>query len=343
MSADQHNTNRPGGRQPFCAAVRAHANIALVKYWGKRDAALNLPAVGSLSITLDALATETQVSFDAGLGADDIALNGVRDERAARRVSATLDLLRAAAGTQLRARVVSRNNFPTAAGLASSASGFAALVAAAAQALNLPADPRQLSEWARRGSGSAARSIFGGFVEMAHGRDSDGSDSVAWQLHERDYWPLQVVIAITNEASKKVGSTVGMDHTMATSPYYPQWVAGAEADLAAARRAVAARDFQALAEVAEWSCLKMHASALAAQPGVLYWNAATTAGIHHIRELRQQGVPVFFTIDAGPQLKAVCLPGTAAQVAASLSAMNGVQRVITSGLGPGVQPIGVFA
>jgi diphosphomevalonate decarboxylase len=325
------------------AAVRAYANIALVKYWGKRDAALNLPAVGSLSITLEALATETQVRFDPNLAEDDISLNGERSVKAARRISKTLDLLRDQAQISTKALVVSRNNFPTAAGLASSASGFAALVSAAAQALDLSVSDARLSEWARRGSGSAARSIFGGFVDMAHGIAVDGSDSIARPLHEASHWPLEVVIAITSEASKKVGSTVGMDHTMATSPYYSAWVDGAEADLAAARSAIAARDFDALAQVSEYSCLKMHASALAANPGVLYWNAATTNGIHTVRELRQQGVPVFFTIDAGPQLKAVCEPSATAQVKAALAAMPGVQRVITTAMGPGVTRIEDFA
>lgn len=324
---------------PLRAAVRAHANIALVKYWGKRDAALNLPAVGSLSITLDALATETEVIFDPALASDEVSLNGQRDDKAAKRISATLDILRQRAGLDSRARVISRNNFPTAAGLASSASGFAALVAAADAALGLNTDATRLSEWARRGSGSAARSIFGGFVDMAHGVAADGSDCVARELYPARHWPLEVVIAITSEASKKVASTAGMDHTMATSPYYPAWVAGAEGDLAAAREAIAQRDFAALAEVSEYSCLKMHASALAARPGVLYWNAATTAGIHLIRELRQQGLAVFFTIDAGPQLKAVCEPAARPAVMAALEQMPGVSRVIHSALGPGVHAL----
>lgn len=326
--------------QKHCAAVRAHANIALVKYWGKRDKALNLPAVGSLSITLDALATETSVVFDSALAHDEIQLNGEQaTEQAGRRISKTLDLIRAHAGIDLKASVKSRNNFPTAAGLASSASGFAALVGAAAKALMVSDDTRLMSEWARRGSGSAARSIFGGFVDMAHGQREDGQDAVAQPLFDRDHWSLSVVIAITNEGQKKVASTVGMDHTMASSPYYPAWVEGAEADLAVAREAIRLRDFEKLADVSESSCLKMHASALAAQPGVLYWNAATVAGIHAVREMRAQGVPVFFTIDAGPQLKAVCLPEARQQVEQVLQSLPGVQRLIDSDLGPGLTDI----
>ena len=317
------------------AAARAHANFALVKYWGKRDAALNLPAVGSISITLDGLASTTRVVFDPDLTADTVTLDGRTDPGTTIKVSATLDLLRARAGLDWRARVESGNDFPTAAGLASSASGFAALVVAADAALGLGLSPGELSGLARRGSGSAARSIFGGFVEMARGERADGRDAVARPLLEADAWPLRVVIAVTDRGGKSVSSRDGMERTAATSPYFPAWVAGADADLAEARAAIAERDFDRLAEVSEFSCLKMHASALAARPGVLYFNGATVEAIHALRALRRDGVPVFFTVDAGPQVKAVCLPGAEAAVAESLAATTGVIEVLRTGLGPG--------
>lgn len=316
------------------ATARAHANIALVKYWGKRDAALNLPAVGSLSITLEGLASTTRVAFDPALGADQVLLDGRSDAGTSAKVSATLDLLRRRAGVDWRARVVSDNNFPTGAGLASSASGFAALVVAADAALGLALPAATLSELARRGSGSAARSIFGGFVDMARGERQDGADAVATPLLAAEAWPLRVVIAVTDRASKKVSSRDGMDLTAATSPYFPAWVAGAEADLAEARAAVAARDFEKLAEVSEYSCLKMHASALAARPGVIYFNGATVEAIQAVRALRQNGLPVFFTVDAGPQVKAVCLSTAEASVAAALARVPGVVDVLRTGLGP---------
>ena len=322
------------------ATAKAHANFALIKYWGKRDKALNLPAVGSLSITLDDLYTRTSVNFDSGLSQDSVSLNGQEQAPGDPRVSATLDLLREAAGISDRARVESENNFPTAAGLASSASGFAALVVAAAGALDLRPGNDKLSEWARRGSGSAARSIFGGYVEMAHGQAADGSDCIARPLLDGQAWPLNVVIAVTSSKSKKIGSTDGMGQTATTSPYYPAWVEGAEADLATARQAVENRDFQALAEVSEWSCLKMHASAIAANPGVMYWNGATLDGLHHVRNMRAQGVPVFFTVDAGPQIKAICLPEAVSTVRDELSRLPGVERVIVAGLGPDAHLVG---
>jgi diphosphomevalonate decarboxylase len=319
------------------AAAQAQPNIALVKYWGKREAALNLPAVGSISITLDRLWTRTRVRFDERLSEDRFTLDGRTDPDQAARVSRCLDLLRARAGVSWRAEVASRNNFPTAAGLASSASGFAALVTAASAALGLALSDAERSELARRGSGSAARSIFGGYVEWARGSRADGKDSVAHALRAAAEWPLRVVIAVTSQTAKPVGSSEGMRRSAETSPYHAAWIASQDHDLDAARAAIAARDFEKLADVAEHSCLKMHALALAARPGLIYWNGATVEGLRQIRALRASGVPVFFTVDAGPQLKAVCEPSAAARVAAALAAVPGVLQVVECGLGEGAR------
>ncbi|GAB2567805.1 diphosphomevalonate decarboxylase [Dyella jejuensis] len=330
---------RAGASGELHAASQAQPNIALIKYWGKRDAALNLPVVGSISITLESLWTRTDVRFVPGQKQDRITLNGRGEEAESRRITACLDLLRQRAGVDYGARVASRNNFPTAAGLASSASGFAALVHAGAQALGLALSLAEQSVLARRCSGSAARSIFGGYVEWAHGQLADGTDSVARPLLGADAWPLRVAVAITSTAAKQVGSTEGMRRTAQTSPYQSAWIDTQEADLSRAREAILARDFEALAQVSEYSCLKMHALALAAQPGLLYWNGATVECMHRVRALRQQGVPVFFTVDAGPQLKAVCLPSAIEQVKAALRDVPGVLDVLDSGLGEGARNI----
>jgi diphosphomevalonate decarboxylase len=320
------------------ATAQAQPNIALVKYWGKRDVALNLPSTGSLSITLDTLWTRTRVAFDPALDRDALTLNDTPHPATLARVSAVLDLLRARARSRAHARVESHNNFPTGAGLASSASGFAALVVAASAALGLELDRRALSALARRGSGSAARSLFGGFVAMAAGERPDGEDAVAEPLLDAAQWPLTVVIAVTSHAAKAVGSTEGMQLGRRTSPFYPAWLDGAGSDLTAARTAVLARDFAALATVSEHSCLKMHAVMLSSQPALMYWNGATVACLQRIRALREdEGLGVFFTVDAGPQVKAVCLPADAARVAAALAAIPGVQSVLTSALGAGAR------
>jgi diphosphomevalonate decarboxylase len=325
------------------AASQAQPNIALIKYWGKRDAALNLPVVGSISITLESLWTRTEVRFVPGQRQDRVSLNGRSDEAESKRVTACLDLLRQRAAVNYGADVASRNNFPTAAGLASSASGFAALVHAGAQALDLDLSEAEQSVLARRCSGSAARSIFGGYVEWAHGQLADGTDSVARPLLAADAWPLRVAVAITSTAAKQVGSSEGMRRTAQTSPFQSAWIDTQEADLATARRAILARDFDALALISEHSCLKMHALAMAAQPGLLYWNGATIECMHRVRALRQQGLPVFFTVDAGPQLKAVCEPSAIEQVKATLRDVPGVLDVLDTGLGAGARSISASA
>ena len=321
------------------ACVRARANIALIKYWGKADAKLNIPAVGSISVTLDRLWSDTEVEFSDEFSADELLLDGASRPDQLERASRSLDLVRELAGVTLPAKVTSENNFPTGAGLASSASGFAALTAAAARALGLDLTDRELSQLARRGSGSAARSIFGGFVEMYAGSAADGSDSYAEPLLDGNEWPLSVVIAITGRGEKAVGSRAGMAASAATSPYYPAWVATSVADLDLGRRAIREKDFVALAGVAEHSCLKMHAAAMANAPPLIYWNPATLACLQSVAELKTDGIPVFFTIDAGPQVKAVCVPGAAARVATAMRAVPGVIDVIESGLGPGLEAL----
>lgn len=315
------------------ATALAHPNVAVIKYWGKRDPALNLPAVGSLSLTLSGLHTRTLVRFEEGLMADQLLLNGKPDVRALPRVSRCLDLLRARAGANSKAFVETTNDFPTGAGLASSASGYAALVKAAAAALKLETELDFLAEVARIGSGSAPRSLYGGIVllDAAVGTDTTMCRTVA----EPADWPLQVVVAVTSRAAKEVGSTGGMESSRDTSPYYQTWVATHPPDLVAGLQAVAARDFERLADLSEQSCLKMHAVAMTSQPPLIYWSGATVECMQRVHSLRRNGVPVFYTIDAGPQLKAVCLPEAAEQVRSELAQVPGVLDVIVCRLGTG--------
>jgi diphosphomevalonate decarboxylase len=303
------------------AVARANTNIALVKYWGKRDAALNLPAVGSLSLTLDGLSTRTSVVFDGKLERDTLQLNGApADERALGRIAKFLDVVRTRAGIRERAAVESSNDFPTAAGLASSASAFAALAVAATRAAGLSLSDRELSILARRGSGSAARSIFGGFVEMHRGTRADGEDSFAEPIVTD--WDVRLVIAATTQGPKATLSTDGMRSTTETSPYYEAWVKMSERDLASAREAIARRDLQALGDVTEASCLSMHASAMAARPAVMYFIGATIEGYRIIQELRRSGVPAWFTCDAGPHVKALTDAAHAQQVEEALARLG---------------------
>jgi diphosphomevalonate decarboxylase len=321
------------------ATAVAGTNIALVKYWGKRDAALNLPAAGSLSLTLGDLGTRTRVAFVEGLTADRVVLNGAAaDGAVTARVSRFLDRVRARAKLDARAEVTTENSVPTAAGLASSASGFAALAVAAARAARLDATASELSELARLGSGSAARSIFGGFVEMAAGERADGRDAVAAPVAGGDaFADVRLVVAVTSAGAKAIGSTAAMDRTAQTSPYYAAWIAGVPADLVEARAAIETRDLPRLGAVAERSALRMHASAMAADPGILYWNPATLAAIEAVRGLRAAGTAAYFTIDAGPHVKVLCAAADAPAVEAALARAPGVLRTVVASPGPGAR------
>lgn len=319
------------------ATAVAHANIALVKYWGKRDAALNLPATGSLSITLAGLTTRTTVRLHDG-PEDRVQLDGVpAAEPVRQRISRFLDLVRAEAGITARAEVVTANDFPTGAGLASSASGFAALALASSRAAGLALPPPALSALARRGSGSAARSVFGGFVEMHRGERPDGADAIAEPVAPPEALPLAVLVAITAEGPKGTSSTAGMERSAATAPYWDAWVASAPADLAAMRAAVRAGDLARVGELTEHSCFKMHGLMLATRPAILYWNEATVAVIHRVRALRAAGRAAWVTMDAGPQVKVIAAPVDGEAVAAALEAVPGVRRVIRTALGPGAR------
>jgi len=320
------------------ATAVAHPNIALIKYWGKSDIERNIPAVGSLSITLNGLTTTTTVSFNSDLDEDEFLLGGQAIPEMSGRVSRCLDLVRERGGTQTRARVESNNDFPTAAGLASSASGFAALVAAANAAMGVTIPQNELADMARRSSGSASRSLFGGFVELRLTPDGPYPTETR-QILEPSDWPLHVAVAVTDAGPKEIGSTEGMVRTERTSPYYAGWVDSSEDDLAEVRSAIARRDFEALAEVSESSCLKMHAVMLSARPGLVYWNGATVECIRKVRKLRADGVPVFFTVDAGPQVKAVCVPEAFDRVAAEFAEVEGVLQVLASGLGEGARVV----
>ncbi|MBN1406742.1 MAG: diphosphomevalonate decarboxylase [Calditrichaceae bacterium] len=323
------------------ATAIAHSNIALVKYWGKRNGALNLPAVGSISITLDALSTTTNVEFVPGLNKDQLFLNDIQVEGKEQiRVQNFMNLVRRESGIKNYTVIKSGNNFPTAAGLASSASAFAALALAGTTAAGLKVTKKDLTILARIGSGSAARSIFGGFVEMHKGIYKNGSDAFAEPLADENYWDLRVLIAVTSESKKKIGSTDGMTQSKKTSPYYRNWIAASPKDLSGMRAAIKQKNFTKLGEISEFSCLKMHALALATTPALIYWNGTTVDGMHLIRELRGKGSEVYFTIDAGPQLKAICQAKDEHKIKRELEALPGVVRVISTKIGGPARIIG---
>lgn len=327
-----------GGERAATAA--ACANVALVKYWGKRDPVRNLPAVGSLSVTLaDLTATARVTHFDTPpqsvFSQDGEMVRGVPAERMGEFLREVLRF--ADASGHLAADVEA--NFPVGAGLASSAAIHCAVAAAALSVLGRTVTREQLSALARVGSGSAARSVYGGFAEWLRGERDDGSDSIARPLLSEGEWDLAVAVAIVSEKKKDAASRDAMAHVARTSPLYGGWLAAQPDDLEQAKRAIAARDLARLGEIAEENCLRMHATCFAARPPVLYFRPATLAAIEAVRDLRGQGIPAYFTIDAGPQVKVLCEAASLTTVMTALAGVPGVQRVIPSRPGPGVRMV----
>lgn len=315
--------------------VLAHPNIALAKYWGKREGEGNVPAVPSLSVTLSGLATTTTVGFDPALGSDELLLGGAAQQgRPLTRATELLDRVRAAAGISARARVVSQNDFPTASGLASSASGFAALALAATRAAGLDWPVTRVADLARRSSASAARSLFGGFAELDGG---EGSLGEARQVAPAEAFDLRVLVAVTSEEAKSVSSTDGMLRTSRESPYYGGWLAEAPRIHARLRAALLAGDFSVVGELSERSALAMHASAMAA--GVVFVSGATLAALAEVKAMRASGTEAYATMDAGPHLKCLVRAADAERARARLAMVPGVLRVLVAAPGEGAREI----
>lgn len=306
------------------ATASANTNIALIKYWGKADESLMIPTTSSLSLTLDDTWTTTTVSFDGGAGdADAVRINGSAPSGTAlARVTRFLDLVRERSGIAQRASVDSTSTVPLAAGLASSAAGFAALAAAASRAAGMDLDGRALSRLARRGSGSAARSVFGGLVLWNAGEDD--ATSYAEPVEGTSGEPVEsgldlaMVVVVLSDGRKTVSSTRAMKQTMTASPLYPAWVEASREDLRTALEAVRSGDLARLGEVAEANALGMHASMMAARPAIMYWLPRTIEALHAIRALRQDGLPAWATIDAGPNVKVLTRGSDAERVASTL-------------------------
>ena len=313
------------------ASAFACANIAFIKYWGDRDPGLRLPANGSISMNLDGLTARTQVIFDEIYTQDTLKLNGeLATGPALSRVIQFLDLVRALAGKSLHAAVESQNNFPTQAGIASSAAAFAALSLAASRAIGLDLSELELSRLARRGSGSACRSIPAGFVEWQAG--SSDQDSYALSIAPADYWDLVDCIVIIQTAPKKTGSSEG--HLLAaSSPLQSARLADAPRRLDICRKAILERDFEALALICELDSNLMHAVMMTSSPALFYLEPASLEIMKAISAWRQSGLPVFYTVDAGPNVHILTQADTAAQIIERLGQFPSVKTVCSARAG----------
>lgn len=313
------------------------ANIAFVKYWGRKNHALRLPLNSSISMNLDNATTTTTVEFDPALKTDQVTIEGTETTpQAAARVSGHLDRVRGLAGIEARARVVSRNSFPMGAGIASSASAFAALTVAACAAANLNLNERELTILARLGSGSACRSIPAGFVEWYAAETSE--DSFAEQIAPPEHWDLCDLIAIVQTEHKKVGSTKGHE-LVDPSPFAVARLAAAERALPVIREALLAGDFAPFGEETEQEAIRMHAVAMTSLPSVLYWSPETVRILHAVRALREEKLPAYFTIDAGANVHVLCEGPHADSVENRLRALDGVLDVIANRPGPATRLI----
>jgi len=318
----------------------ATPNIAVVKYWGKRDSELNLPYNGSVSVTMDeTVSTRTTVEFGASLSRDIFSLNGktARPEETVR-VSRVLDAVRKETGIKMRARVASENNFPTAAGIASSASGFAALACAAADAAGLRASSKQLSLFARMGSGSACRSVIGGFAEWRMGSKADGSDSYAVRVAPASHWPaLRNVIAITDAGRKLVGSDLGMQLTVAGSALYKERLRKMPSLIREMKSAILSRNLASFLSLSMKESSNMHAVMLDSTPPIMYLNDTSREIMRQVHSFNEEagGIAAGYTFDAGPNAHVYTTEKNARRIARMLMEIKGVKKTLVCKPGSG--------
>jgi len=312
----------------------AHPNIAFMKYWGNRDNELRLPVNGSISMNLDGLFTKTTVTFNSSKQ-DSLKINNAEIKgKGLDRVSYILDIVRKMANIDDKAEVTSENNFPAGAGIASSAAAFAALALSASKAAGLNLSESELSKLARRGSGSASRSIPSGFVEWQMGTSEE--DSFAFSIADVNHWNLVDCIAVVSVAHKKTGSTEG--HAIAdTSPLQNARVADTTRRLDICRNAILNKDFEAFANIIEHDSDMMHSVMMTSNPPLMYWQAATVEIFHQVREWRKSGLPVGYTVDAGANVHVLCLGDYAKEVEKRLRELNGVKDVLVAGVGSGAK------
>ncbi|MHB8351647.1 MAG: diphosphomevalonate decarboxylase [Thermoplasmata archaeon] len=322
------------------ATYEAAPNIALVKYWGIRDPARALPFNSSLSVTLAGLITRTTVRFDPGLTADRLILNGRRATgNPLRSVREFLDRIRRVAELEEFAVVRSRNNFPTASGLASSASGFAALAGAAARAAGLSLDAEALSRLARFGSGSACRSVFGGFVEWRAGRRPDGGDCRAVQLFPPGHWPalVDLVCGVAHAPHKEIRSAVAMQASVETSPGFAARQRALPARLLRIRRALAQRSGARLFPLLIEECDDFRAVCEGTQPSLDYLTATSRQILEAVRTLNRDAgrFVAGYTHDAGAHVHIFTLRPDLPRLRAALAGIDGIDRFWTLRPGPG--------
>jgi diphosphomevalonate decarboxylase len=320
------------------ATALANSNTALIKYWGKQNEELILPMNNSISLTVDSLSTTTTVEFSEKYTKDQFFLNEeLQSGTAEKRVIKHLDLLRSLANCNLKAKVMSHNNFPTAAGLASSASGFAALTVASCKALDLKLNQKELSMLSRRGSGSSTRSIFGGFVEWI--KADDVGESYAKQLADKNHFDIRDIVVIFKPQKREFSTREAMKISKETSPMFKARLDVVEASLDKMRKAIEQREFTLLGQTAESDCNLVHSIALTSTPKLSFWIDETVRIINLVKDLRQGGIYAFYTVDTGSNMHILTLPHFAEEIDMILRKIPYIEKTIVCKPGDGAKII----
>lgn len=305
----------------------APTNIAFVKYWGRKDEVLRLPTNGSISMNLSSLSTTTTVEFDKKYSKDEVIINGVQDEKESLRVIKYLDRIRNFAHISEKAKVVSNNNFPSATGLSSSASGFAALTVAASAASGLKQGEKELSILARQGSGSACRSIPNGFVEWIDGDTSE--TSYAKSIFPSNYWDIVDIVTVVSDEKKDVLSSEGQ-RLVGTSPFMSTRLSHMSDKIIKCKKYIKEKDFKSFGELVESEALELHAIMLTSQPSLIYWLPATVRMMKLVKKWRSEGLPVYFTVNTGQDIHLICEKKDVRNLEEKLRMIQEIKKIIIS-------------
>lgn len=317
------------------ATAIAPSNIAFTKYWGKKDEVLRLPENGSVSMSLSNLLTTTTVKFSGKYEKDEIIINGggLEDDEAQRAIK-HLDRVRKMANIDLKAKVVSNNNFPTGTGLSSSASGFAALTLAASKAAGLNLSEKELSILARQGSGSACRSIPGGFVEWLDGDISE--TSVAIQIFPPNHWAITDIVVVVSEGKKEVSTSLGQQSAQ-SSPFMEVRLSRMKEKNDLVKKLIKDKNFTEFGELLEAEALELHSIMLTQRPALIYWTPGTLRIMKLVGHWRQEGLPVYFTINTGQDIHLICEGKNVDKVKTKLKELEEVKEIIVSTPGEGTR------
>lgn len=307
------------------SSALAYSNIALIKYWGKSDSNLRLPLNSSFSMNLSNLQSKTTVEFSPDFKSDEIVIDGKNNPSENRRVIKHLDRIRKIAKNSLSARVVSSNNFPASSGLSSSASGFAALTLAASQALNLNLSQKELSVLARLGSGSACRSIPGGFVQWQKGNKSQ--DSYAYTVSPPNYWDIVDLVVIVSEGKKIIPTSDAQKYVL-SSPFINERLKRIEEKIKKLKQSISEKNFLDFGELIESECLELHAVFMTQTPSFIYLLPETLCLIHQVRKWRSEGLKVYFTVNTGHNVHLLCQEKDKDILQNKLSALSFIKKII---------------